>query len=99
VIQAWLPYDVPFAVHAFLDRFAPARGCCGDRALAEPRARVPGTGVPIRSSTRACRRSLRPATRKFRRADPAMLEALAGSPRRPRRMRNDSRHWAHATSP
>src|SRR6266513_4996486 len=26
VIQAWLPYDVPFAVRAFLDHFAPRAG-------------------------------------------------------------------------
>jgi 3-deoxy-D-manno-octulosonic-acid transferase len=26
VVQAWLPYDVPFAVRAFLDRFAPRAG-------------------------------------------------------------------------
>jgi 3-deoxy-D-manno-octulosonic-acid transferase len=26
VVQAWLPYDVPFAVHAFLERFQPRAG-------------------------------------------------------------------------
>src|SRR5258708_11746345 len=26
VIQAWLPYDLPFAVHGFFDRFRPAAG-------------------------------------------------------------------------
>jgi 3-deoxy-D-manno-octulosonic-acid transferase len=26
VVQAWLPYDLPFAVNAFLDRFAPQSG-------------------------------------------------------------------------
>ncbi len=38
VVQAWLPYDVPFAVRAFLAHFRPRAGLLhGDRALAEPR--------------------------------------------------------------
>ena len=79
VIQAWLPYDVPFAVDAFLDRFAPRAGLLMETELWPNlvhacRAR----GVPIHLVN--ARMSARSAAgyRKFATLTRPMLEALAG---------------------
>jgi 3-deoxy-D-manno-octulosonic-acid transferase len=79
VIQAWLPYDVPFAVDAFLDRFAPCAGLLMETELWPNlvhacRAR----GVPIHLVN--ARMSARSAAgyHKFATLTRPMLGALAG---------------------
>ena len=49
VVQAWLPYDLPFAVRGFFDHFRPRRGLsAGDRAVAQPgRACARAIGIPL----------------------------------------------------
>ena len=70
VVQAWLPYDLPFAVRALPRALAPARRPPhGDRAVAQPgRAALRARAVPLflvnarlsralgRAATRACPR-------------------------------------------
>lgn len=59
VVQAWLPYDVPFAVEAFLDRFAPRVGLLMETELwptlvaACARRRIPLILVNARLSARS----------------------------------------------
>ena len=61
VVQAWLPYDFPFAVRAFLAHFRPAAGCLIETELwpnliAEARARdIPLFLVNARLSERSAR--------------------------------------------
>jgi 3-deoxy-D-manno-octulosonic-acid transferase len=61
VIQAWLPYDVPFAVRRFLDHFRPQAGLLMEtelwpNLLAEARARgIPVLLVNARLSERSAR--------------------------------------------
>jgi len=65
VIQAWLPYDLPFAVRRFLDHFAPRAGLLMEtelwpNLLAEARARgIPVLLVNARLSERSARRYAR----------------------------------------
>jgi len=79
VIQAWLPYDVPFAVNAFLDRFAPRAGLLMETELWPNlvhacRAR----GVPIRLVNARMSAHSAAGYRKFAALTRPMLEALAG---------------------
>ena len=79
VIQAWLPYDVPFAVDAFLDRFAPRAGLLMETELWPNlvhacRAR----GVPIRLVNARMSAKSAAGYRKFAALTRPMLEALAG---------------------
>jgi len=79
VIQAWLPYDVPFAVDAFLDRFAPRAGLLMETELWPNlvhacRAR----GVPIRLVNGRMSAKSAAGYRKFAALTRPMLEALAG---------------------
>jgi 3-deoxy-D-manno-octulosonic-acid transferase len=79
VIQAWLPYDVPFAVNAFLDRFAPRAGLLMETELWPNlvhacRAR----GVPIRLVNARMSANSAAGYRKFAALTRPMLEALAG---------------------
>jgi 3-deoxy-D-manno-octulosonic-acid transferase len=79
VIQAWLPYDVPFAVNAFLDRFAPRAGLLMETELWPNlvhacRAReVPIHLVNARMSAKSAA-----GYRKFAALTRPMLQALAG---------------------
>jgi 3-deoxy-D-manno-octulosonic-acid transferase len=79
VIQAWLPYDVPFAVNAFLDRFAPRAGVLMETELWPNlvhacRAR----GVPICLVNARMSAKSAAGYRKFAALTRPMLEALAG---------------------
>ncbi len=79
VIQAWLPYDVPFAVDAFLDRFAPRAGLLMETELWPNlihacRAR----GVPVRLVNARMSAKSAAGYRKFAALTRPMLEALAG---------------------
>jgi 3-deoxy-D-manno-octulosonic-acid transferase len=79
VIQAWLPYDVPFAVDAFLDRFAPRAGLLMETELWPNlihacRAR----GVPLRLVNARMSAKSAAGYRKFAALTRPMLEALAG---------------------
>jgi 3-deoxy-D-manno-octulosonic-acid transferase len=79
VIQAWLPYDVPFAVDAFLDRFAPRAGLLMETELWPNlvhacRAR----GVPLRLVNARMSAKSAAGYRRFAALTRPMLEALAG---------------------
>jgi len=79
VIQAWLPYDVPFAVDAFLARFAPRAGLLMETELWPNlvhacRAR----GVPIHLVNARMSTKSAAGYRKFATLTRPMLEALAG---------------------
>ena len=81
VVQAWLPYDVPFAVRAFLAHLEAAhRAADGDRGVAEsrrPRARE--RGMPLVPRQRApVRRGRCAATGDSRALTQPMFAALAG---------------------
>jgi len=80
VVQAWLPYDLPFAVGRFLDRFRPVLGLLMEtelwpNLLAAAKARgVPILLVNARLSDRSARRYAHAP-----RATRALLESLAGA--------------------
>ncbi|MFO1315956.1 MAG: lipid IV(A) 3-deoxy-D-manno-octulosonic acid transferase [Burkholderiales bacterium] len=79
VVQAWLPYDVPFAVRAFLARFAPRAGLLMETEVwpnltaACAAARVPLYLVNARLSARSFA-----GYRRFPRLTQPMFAALAG---------------------
>ena len=79
VVQAWLPYDVPFAVRAFLDRFAPRAGLLMETEVwPNLTAQCAKAGVPLfLVNARLSERSLR-GYRKFARVTQPMFAALAG---------------------
>ena len=80
VTQAWLPYDLPFAVRAFLHHFRPrGRPPDGDRAVAEPdRAGAMRSACRCFWSTLACRRARQRATHALRALTRPMLGRLSG---------------------
>jgi 3-deoxy-D-manno-octulosonic-acid transferase len=79
VVQAWLPYDIPFAVRAFLARFAPRAGLLMETevwpnlTVACARAGVPLFLVNARLSDRSLR-----GYRKFASVTQPMFAALTG---------------------
>ena len=79
VVRAWLPYDVPFAIDAFLDRFAPRAGILVETELwpnlvaACARRAIPVYLVNARMSERSARGYAR-----FAALTRPMFEALAG---------------------
>lgn len=79
VVQSWLPYDVPFAVRAFLDRFAPRAGLLMETEVwPNLTMQCARAGVPLfLVNARLSERSLR-GYRKFARVTQPMFAALAG---------------------
>ena len=99
VVQAWLPYDLPFAVRALPRAFPAARRAPhGNRAVAEPRRAPRAAGVPVfLVNARLSERSARGYARV-----PALDAADArarwpASPRRPTPTPRASRRSARAT--
>ncbi len=79
VVQAWLPYDVPFAVRAFLARFAPRAGLLMETEVwPNLTAACAAAGVPLfLVNARLSARSLA-GYRRFARLTRPMFAALAG---------------------
>ena len=79
-MQAWLPYDVPFAVRAFLAHLEAAiRAADGDRGVAEPRGHMRASAAcRCSSSTRACPRGRCAGYRAIRDLTQPMFAALSG---------------------
>ena len=79
VVQAWLPYDAPFAVRAFLDRFRPRAGLLMETELWPNLVHAcRNRGVPVYLVN--ARMSAKSATgyRRFQALARPMLEALSG---------------------
>ena len=95
VVQAWLPYDVPFAVRAFLRRFRPVAGPAdGNRGVAEPGA--PGAcsrAFRCTSSTRGYPNARPLGTRGPARCRGQHSADSPGSPRRAPLTRGGSPRW------
>ena len=89
VVQAWLPYDVPFAVRAFLAHFRPRAGLLMETELWPNLAARCARARACRCSwsTRACRSGRRAATRASRRCRGRCSRRSPASPRRPTPMR------------
>ena len=80
VVQAWLPYDVPFAVRAFLAHFAPRAGLLMETEVWPnlDRMRARAARVPLfLVNARLSERSLR-GYRRFASLTQPMFAALAG---------------------
>lgn len=79
VVQAWLPYDAPFAVRAFLARFAPRAGLLMETEVwPNLTAACADAGVPLLLvNARLSARSLA-GYRRFARLTRPMFAALAG---------------------
>ena len=79
VVQVWLPYDVPFAVRAFLARFAPRAGLLVETEVwPNLTAACAAAGVPLLLvNARLSARSLA-GYRRFARLTRPMFGALAG---------------------
>ena len=79
VVQAWLPYDVPFAVRAFLARFTPRAGLLVETEVwPNLTAACADAGIPLLLvNARLSARSLA-GYRRFARLTRPMFAALAG---------------------
>ena len=101
VVQAWLPYDVPFAVRAFLARFRPRAGLLMETEL------WPNLIAALRAGERAALSRQRAHVRAVARGYARFPALDASDVRRARRHRGadrrrrerGSRGWARATSP
>lgn len=79
VIQAWLPYDAPYAVRAFLRRFAPRAGLLMETEVwPNLTAECARMGIPLfLVNARLSERSLR-GYRRFAKATRPMFASLSG---------------------
>ena len=79
VVQAWLPYDVPFAVARASSRISGPRGLPdGDRAVAQSRRRAARRACRSSWSTRACRSARPRGYARFAALTRPMLQRCAG---------------------